>query len=375
MKNWVLLLILLLTASAIQSQPPTGEHRSYAERAEVALVSGDYENAVALYRLWLEADPDDFRGWYNYSCALSLADDTTTALVALETAVDLGWRDSTWTMRDPDLEQLHGNPSFELILTRMGQLWRDNQAQTATSSTRYARQDRYAPYLLDLPSSYVHEPSRSFPLVLLLHGRGSSMDEVTDLRERFALPNVIIAQPQAPFAVQESRGGYEYWPSSMQNEFGDTLLHGIRRDAGQWVSDVINDVTSEVRVDTDHVYLIGFSQGAAVACITAIEHVKTVSGIVMVGGYLPETYQDSTAFEKLSEANIEVMIAHGHRDEIVEPSSAKQLQASMENAGVGVTIKLYPAGHEFTDEMIVDVAEWLGIQLLHVRVVSEQSIH
>ncbi len=373
MKIWVILLVLLFTTLAVQSQSLPGERRSYAEKAEVALVSGDYENAVELYRLWLEADPDDFRSWYNYSCALSLANDTTTALVALETAVNLGWRDSTWTMRDPDLERLHDNPTFDLILTRMSQLWRDNQAHSATSSTRYARQVRYAPYLLDLPNSYVREPARSFPLIVLLHGRGSSMEAMTDLRQRLALPNVIIAQPQAPFAVQESSGGYEYWPSTMQNEFGDTLLHGIRRDAGQWVLNVINDIASEVRVDTDQVYLVGFSQGAAVACITALEYANSLAGIVMVGGYLPETQRDSTAFGRMSDADVQVMIAHGRRDQIIEPSTAEQLQADMQQAGVNVTFKLFPAGHEFTDEMIVDVADWLGDQQRRDRAASEQS--
>ncbi len=353
------LILLLLLAANLVAQPELGERESYAERAERALVAGDYPAAVELYQRWLEADPDDFRNWYNYACALALNQDTSASSEALSTAVDMGWRDSTWTARDPDLAHVISLPEFQASLVRMGKLWRDEQARVVDSEPRYALQQRYAPYLLHLPRGYDSNPDKRYPLLVLLHGRGADMESMNDLRARLALPGVIVVQPRAPYTVEEGRGGYEYWPARLQNEFGDTLLRAIRDDAGQWVQDVIASVKNEARVDEDHVIVTGFSQGGAAAVLTALRDPSTLAGLALVAGYIPETHRDSTLFVPLAGHGLSVFMAHGRRDHRVEPSEAEAFHDIFRRAGVRVQFNLYPAEHEMTDEMVVDLADWI----------------
>ncbi len=358
MRATILLGLLFVCSLSVNAQPVSGETESFAERAEIAHVAGDYELAVDLYSRWLEADPDDFRSWYNYSCALALNSDTTDALAALQSAVDYGWRDSTWTVRDPDLASLHGSPAFAHLIGRMGQILRDDSIQLDPSFPRYALQERLAPYTLYLPHGYDTSPQKSYPLLVLLHGRGSNMDGMDNLRERLALPGVIIAQPQAPYAINESLGGYEYWPSHLQTEFGDTLLRTIRDDAGMWVASVIAAVSEDTRVDASNVFVAGFSQGGAAACVAAILNSESIRGLAIIGGYIPETHKDSLNYQHLASQDVAVFIAHGRRDRVVELSRAEELHASLADAGVDVEYASYQAEHEITDEMVVNLADW-----------------
>ncbi|MCB2212779.1 dienelactone hydrolase family protein [bacterium] len=357
----LILIVTLLLAMNLFAQPEVGERESYAERAERALVAGDFPVAVDLYQRWLEADPDDFRNWYNYACALALGQDTSAASEALSTAVDMGWRDSTWTARDPDLTHVISLPEFQASLVRMGKLWRDEQASVVDAEPRYARQQRYAPYLLHLPRGYDRDLDKRYPLLVLLHGRGADMESMDNLRERLALPGVIVVQPRAPYTVEEGRGGYEYWPARLQNEYGDTLLRAIRDDAGQWVQDVIASVKQEARVDDDHVIVTGFSQGGAAAVLTAMQDPSTLAGLALVAGYIPETHRDSTFIAPLAYSDLSVFMAHGRRDHRVEPSEAEAFYSTFQQAGVQVQFNLYPAEHEMTDEMIVDLADWIMV--------------
>lgn len=357
-KSLITWLLLLLLAGAGLAQPEVGEKESYSERAERALVAGDYESAVELYRRWLEADPDDFRSWYNYACALALRNDTTAAIQALETATEMGWRDSTWTVTDPDLSMLHDHPTFVSLMKRMGELWRREQARVVSDVPRYTRQVRYAPYMLHLPHNYQSNSSQTYPLLVLLHGRGGDMTQMTDLRRRLALPNVIVVQPQAPYAVTDGMGGFEYWPSRLQNEYGDTLLAAIRENAGRWVADVIDAVIAEARVDTAQVFVVGFSQGAAAGLLAASRHPERVRGLALLGGYIPETHRDSSLYHELGTRDVAVFIAHGRRDRTVEPREASALRDSLVAAGVSVEMALFPAEHEISDEMVVAFADW-----------------
>jgi len=52
---------------------------------------------------------------YNTACVFCALDSVDDAVIAIKKAWESGYRDSTWTRRDPDLAKLHGHPEFDRL--------------------------------------------------------------------------------------------------------------------------------------------------------------------------------------------------------------------------------------------------------------------
>ena len=66
--------------------------------------------------------PDDPLVFYNLACSYSLTDQFERATLALERALQLGYRDFTWLARDPDLKKLRQQPAFNDIKAKIRQM-------------------------------------------------------------------------------------------------------------------------------------------------------------------------------------------------------------------------------------------------------------
>ncbi len=50
--------------------------------------------------------------FYNLACSYSLTDRFERAALALDRAIELGYRDFTWLVKDPDLKKLRAQPEY-----------------------------------------------------------------------------------------------------------------------------------------------------------------------------------------------------------------------------------------------------------------------
>ena len=66
-----------------------------------------------------ELEPQNPTVFYNLACSLSLAGKLDEAAQAIESAIDLGYRDFKWLARDPDLKALRKHPHFERLREKM----------------------------------------------------------------------------------------------------------------------------------------------------------------------------------------------------------------------------------------------------------------
>ncbi|HET7711142.1 MAG TPA: protein kinase [Thermoanaerobaculia bacterium] len=89
-------------------------------RARV-LLAGDYAAQGRFDDAKREADlamvlrPDDSMILYNTACVFCAMNNSKDALIAIRKAWESGYRDATWTRRDPDLALLHGDPEFDRL--------------------------------------------------------------------------------------------------------------------------------------------------------------------------------------------------------------------------------------------------------------------
>jgi tetratricopeptide (TPR) repeat protein len=67
-------------------------------------------------------EPQNPLVFYNLACSYSLTDEFDRAVLALEKALLLGYRDFSWLTKDPDLKKLRSQPVFDDIKAKIRQL-------------------------------------------------------------------------------------------------------------------------------------------------------------------------------------------------------------------------------------------------------------
>ena len=85
------------------------------------LLAGDYGYMGRIEEAMKEADlamvlrPNDANVAYNAACVYCSVGKKSEAMAALRKAKGVGWKDTVWTRRDPDLSTLHGDPEFDKL--------------------------------------------------------------------------------------------------------------------------------------------------------------------------------------------------------------------------------------------------------------------
>ncbi len=73
---------------------------------------GRYRDGLRIDERLAELRPEDSLVLYNLACSYSLMDRVQDALIALEKALLLGYRDFKWLAADPDLRNVRRHPQY-----------------------------------------------------------------------------------------------------------------------------------------------------------------------------------------------------------------------------------------------------------------------
>jgi len=80
---------------------------------------GRIEEGLRVDQKLSQLEPQNPLVFYNLACSLSLAGKLDEAAQAVESALDLGYRDFKWLARDPDLKALRKHPHYARLREKM----------------------------------------------------------------------------------------------------------------------------------------------------------------------------------------------------------------------------------------------------------------
>ena len=90
---------------------------------------GDHYTQRGLFNEGLQVDerlarlePQNPLVFYNLACSYSLTEQFNRAALALEKALELGYRDFNWLIKDPDLKKLRAQPAYEELREKINAL-------------------------------------------------------------------------------------------------------------------------------------------------------------------------------------------------------------------------------------------------------------
>lgn len=193
-----------------------------------------------------------------------------------------------------------------------------------------------------------------FPTAVLLHGR-SGDEKVMWVFANSLPPGWLLVAPRG--IKPDPDGGYtwhprdrEEWPPLAQFDAAVTA-----------VTRFIHALPTLYKADPTRIYLMGFSQGAALAYAVALRQPGLVQGIAGLVGFMPECV---TMGETAVLRDLPVFMAVGKKDPLIPHEIVQRCAATLRAAGASLTYGEYDTGHRLNAEGVRDLkAWWSGLQV------------
>ncbi len=210
---------------------------------------------------------------------------------------------------------------FFLLLIMINSSFSQIQNQSSHNFQKEIKITLSANYLLYLPKDY-QGSDNPFPLVLFLHGIGERGTDVEKVKMH-GLPKLINEGKEFPFIVLS--------PQCPDNEFWNTDV----------LSELIDEIESQYRVDKNRIYLTGLSMGGNGTWSLALAQPNRFAAIAPVCGW-------SHPVEFCKIAHIPIWIFHGAKDNVVPLNFSEQIiQQSKACGGANIKFTVYPeANHD-----------------------------
>ncbi|MBD3285238.1 hypothetical protein GF359_02430 [candidate division WOR-3 bacterium] len=321
----------------------------YAKTAYEAYEQGDYEKSAQYYLALLRYDVTQAVAIYNLACCYGLMGEVELAARNLQRAFSAGYRDIKHILKDPDFDNVKDDPRFSEVLDSLTSLM--DEKYVIPNEIIYNPASIQSKCLIQLPSNF--DSTKSYPLVVGLHGWGSNAEGFLRLWNVFDEPEFIFAIPQAPYAFPVGKElGYS-WEEWIPDDKELTLQ--ARSQSEDYVMQVVQKLEDSHNVEKT--FLMGFSQGGSFTYSIGIKNHESFDGIIPLGGWLDEDWLDSQTLAAATE--LPIFIGHGKDDERVSFKKAKDAKKLLEKLGYDVTFYTFKGGHSVPEEETEAMIMWI----------------
>ena len=188
-----------------------------------------------------------------------------------------------------------------------------------------------------------------YPTAVLLHGRLGNEDVMWVFRRVVPRPWLVVA-PRA--ILPEGTAGFS-WHAQPHGQWPELAAFDPAVAA---LSRFLRVLPSLYNADPERLYLIGFSQEAAVSFAAALRDPAIARGIAAMVGFVPRIAPEAVA-GRLS--GLPVFMAAGEHDATVPPDESRRSAGVLRAAGADLDYREYPTEHKMTAAALDDLQAWL----------------
>jgi phospholipase/carboxylesterase len=198
--------------------------------------------------------------------------------------------------------------------------------------------------------------------IIVLHGLGADGYDFVpicgelDLKPLGAVRFVFPHAPERPVTIN---GGYvmRAWYDILGADLVKREDEAGLRESLRQITELV-DAERARGIAAERIVLAGFSQGCAMALMTALRYPERLAGAVGLSGYLP--LAATTAAERSpANAGLPIFLAHGTQDPVVVPARGTASRDALKALGYAVEWHDYPMPHSVCMEEIEDLNAWL----------------
>ena len=188
--------------------------------------------------------------------------------------------------------------------------------------------------------------------IIAIHGWGGNSDSFLPFVENLKISNIDWVLPEAPYLVNDAPpvNSGDSWSDNDASKKSWTY----KKSNGLWEIEepitMLDMFFKEVifkEYDSKDVYVLGFSQGAAVCYEYIMGIQKSLGGIFPIGGFL---FKDSSKRNRVSlqNKNTPIIIGHGNKDEVIPIDKSKAAYNQLLEEGANVSFIDYNGGHKIS---------------------------
>lgn len=199
--------------------------------------------------------------------------------------------------------------------------------------------------------------------IIWLHGLGADGHDFEPIVPELGLsglPAVRFVFPHAPYRPVTVNGGatMRAWYDIAIDARGFRQDETHIRDSEQSLRKLIAQECGR-GIDSRHIVLAGFSQGAAIALHTGLRYPQPLAGIMALS--MPVPLPERIASElNPANAHVPVFLAHGTQDQVVPYPMGEYGHRLLEQVGLPVEWHSYSMDHTVSLEEVADIRAWLG---------------
>ncbi len=206
-------------------------------------------------------------------------------------------------------------------------------------------------YVAVYPMDY--DPRESYPLIVLLHGFGSNMNDLAGLAPSIDTRNYVYLCPNGPVPVPLGPGMTGFAWTHLAGE--KTAADGASAEEG--LVAFVDEMMTLHRTEAGRLILGGFSQGGMMTYQVGLPRPDVFAGLAALSARVegPDELQKRLP----AKPSQPVFIAHGTHDAIIPIDQGRQSRDFLHEAGYSPSYHEYPMAHQITDEVLDDLTAWI----------------
>jgi phospholipase/carboxylesterase len=206
-----------------------------------------------------------------------------------------------------------------------------------------------------------YTPGYAYPLLVWLHGPSCDERQLLRIMPLVSMRNHVGVAPRGTVISAVDAPVSYGWSLDEQG------LH----DAEQRVFDAIENSFCSFNVHPRRVFLAGFDCGGTLAFRLAMNHPYKFAGVISLGGPLPS---GGAPLSRLSEArHLGIFLGVGRRSTVYNETRVCENLRLLHTAGMSITLRAYPCGHEIAPQMLTDIDAWIIEQITSGRAPADRT--
>jgi phospholipase/carboxylesterase len=196
-----------------------------------------------------------------------------------------------------------------------------------------------------------YEPGYSYPLIIWLHGPTNDEQQLRRIMPLVSMRNYVAVAPRGLCQFGKDGPLGVGWPQSTE----------AVEQAEHRIFEALAAASERFHISPRKVFLAGFDQGGTMAFRVALGQPQHFAGVLSLGGRFPT---GRTPFGSLASARkIPVFLACGRDSREYQADEVCGNLRLMHTAGMSITLRQYPCGHELTPQMLSDMDRWIIEQI------------
>ena len=188
--------------------------------------------------------------------------------------------------------------------------------------------------------------------IIMIHGWQGNKDSFKFVVNLLDVPNCAWYFPEAPYDFEDNPDK-KTWAKEISP--GVWTVEKPKRMLRKFIEDeVLSDFNSE------DVFVLGFSQGAAVCYELICSFTHPLGGIFPVGGFMREIYKNTQLKSldfKPAQFNRPILIGHGRDDNVVPLESSEKAYKLLKKYCENIDLYIYNGRHKIGIEYLKKVKE------------------